>query len=90
MVDKVRPNKLESSSSGGTENDLLPTATDPAEDHISCKGVAFAGSDNTLLTESSGGIVLTTGGVERGRVNSTGTGSGVFGGFARTFLLMGG
>lgn len=49
MVDKIRPLKLESSASGGTENDLFPSETQPSEDYISCKGISFEGSDNSLL-----------------------------------------
>lgn len=49
MVDKIRPLKLESSSSGGTENDLFPSELQPLEDYVSCKGIAFEGSDNARL-----------------------------------------
>ncbi len=62
MADKVRPLKLESSSTGGTQNDLLPTDTDPTSDYLSCKGIAFDGSDSTLLNVVSGNMTFTAGG----------------------------
>jgi hypothetical protein len=60
MVDKVRPLKQESPSLGGTEDDFLPTATDPAEDYLSAKGIAFTGSDNTRIGDNSGAIEVYT------------------------------
>lgn len=56
MVDKVRPLKLENSSLGGTENNLFPTDTDPTEDYLACKGVAFENNDSYLL-DVPGGIL---------------------------------
>lgn len=38
MADRVRPQKLESPASGGTELDEFPTAVDPGEDHIDARG----------------------------------------------------
>lgn len=39
-IDKVRPLKIEESTSG-TEVDLGPTETNPAEDYLAAKGIAF-------------------------------------------------
>lgn len=47
-VDKVKPLKMEHSSLGGTEDDAFPTATDPTEDYLAAKGVAFENSDDHL------------------------------------------
>ena len=46
MVDKIKPLKLESSSTGGTENDWGPTEADPLEDYAGIKGIAFENDDN--------------------------------------------
>lgn len=54
MVDKVRPLKIESSN-GGTEEDVNPTETNPAEDYLATKGIAFEGSDNFLIDVSPEG-----------------------------------
>lgn len=40
MVDKVKPLKYETSVDG-TEVDFSPTETDPSEDRLSAKGIAF-------------------------------------------------
>lgn len=48
-MDKVRPLKYESPSTGGTETDLYPTEVDPLEDYGSFKGVAFEGNDARLI-----------------------------------------
>lgn len=39
MADRVRPLKMESPASGGTELDQFPTGTDPNEDHVEARGV---------------------------------------------------
>jgi hypothetical protein len=44
MVDKVKPLKLESSVDG-TEDDFNYTETDPTEDYIAAKGIAFENSN---------------------------------------------
>lgn len=38
MADRIRPLKLESPATGGTELDEFPTAVDPSEDHIDARG----------------------------------------------------
>ena len=53
MVDKVKPLKIEDSTSG-TEFDMVPTETDPTEDYIASKGIAFENSDNTTIQGDSG------------------------------------
>ena len=39
MADRVRPLKLESPASGGTQTDEWPTGIDPNEDHVDARGV---------------------------------------------------
>lgn len=56
MVDKVRALKIERSTSGGTQNDKRPTETDPSEDYLATKGVAFENSDD-YLAEKIGGVL---------------------------------
>jgi hypothetical protein len=53
VVDKVKPLKLESPTGGGTETDPFPTETDPLEDYLSSKGMAFEGLDE-FRTEKVG------------------------------------
>lgn len=47
-VDKVKPLKMETPS-GGTETDSVPTATDPSEDYLATKGIAFENDDDTRI-----------------------------------------
>jgi hypothetical protein len=54
MVDKVKPLKLEDTTSGGELN-MLPHEADPSEDYVSVKGVAFENLD-THLAEKIGGV----------------------------------
>ena len=54
MVDKVKPLKLENSATGGTENNVFPTETDPTEDYVSAKGIALENSDNTTIRGDAG------------------------------------
>ena len=55
MVDKVKPLKIEDTSSG-TELDYLPREADPSEDYLSSKGLAFENLD-THLAEKLGDLV---------------------------------
>lgn len=58
--DKVRPLKLENPGSGGTEDDMYPTATDPSEDYIVAKGFVFEDNDGrNLELDASGNLILT-------------------------------
>lgn len=60
MVDKVRLLKMESSATGGTENDQNYTEIDANEDYVSTKGIAFEGQDNRLLDlDATGELRLT-------------------------------
>ena len=54
-VDKVKPLKLETSVDG-TENNPFPTETDPTEDYLASKGIAFENLD-TFLAKKSGGVL---------------------------------
>ena len=40
-LDRVKPLKLESVDTGGTENDEFPTSLDPEEDHVECAGLVL-------------------------------------------------
>lgn len=57
-VDKVKPLKFENPTDG-TESDVIPTAADPTEDYLACKGVAFENL-NTHLAEKVGGLLKFT------------------------------
>ena len=46
MVDKVKPLKIESSDTGGTQNDLFPTSLNPQEDHVEAAGIVFDDASN--------------------------------------------
>lgn len=49
MVDKVKPLKIENPSLGGTQTDPFPKETDPSQDYIASKGLAFEGLDTFLI-----------------------------------------
>lgn len=53
MPDKIKPLKLEETGSG-TELDMFPVETDPSEDYLAAKGVAFENSDNATIRGDSG------------------------------------
>lgn len=59
MVDKVKPMKIENSATGGTENDPFPRGTDPNEDYLACKGIAFENLDTHLIDRVGNDIQLT-------------------------------
>ena len=52
-IDKVKALKFENAIDG-TESDTRPTQTDPTEDYMSAKGVAFENSDDTFVRGESG------------------------------------
>jgi hypothetical protein len=60
-TDLVRPLKMESPTTGGTETDLFPSELDPAEDYIAVKGVALEGNINTTISISNGNITFKDG-----------------------------
>jgi len=49
MVDKVKPLGIESSATGGSEDEQIPTEMNPLEDYAVFKGIAFQNSDSFLL-----------------------------------------
>lgn len=57
-VDKVKPLKMEDPTSG-TETDAAPTETDPSEDYLATKGIAFENLD-THLAQKVGGVLKFT------------------------------
>ena len=40
-IDRVKPLKLESVDTGGTEEDYFPTALNPQNDYVECAGVVL-------------------------------------------------
>lgn len=58
MVDKVKPLKVEDATSG-TESNPFPTETDPAEDYLAAKGVAFENVDTHLIYRDGADIKVT-------------------------------
>lgn len=57
VLDKVRPLKLESVATGGDDDDTFPTATDPSEDYIACKGIVFEDDNSTIIEKSADGYI---------------------------------
>jgi hypothetical protein len=57
MADKVKPLKIENPSSGGTQTDFLPTESDPTQDYLAAKGIAFENSDAKLFDLSASGEI---------------------------------
>lgn len=49
MPDKVKPLKIENPASGGTDTDTGPTETNPNQDYLATKGIAFENADNRLI-----------------------------------------
>lgn len=58
MVDKIKPLKIETAIDG-TESDPFPRESDPTEDYIATKGVAFENYDNRLIDIIDGNIQFT-------------------------------
>jgi hypothetical protein len=59
-VDKIKPLKYENPANGGTQVDLVPTETNPVQDYVAAKGMAFDGLDTRLIdTDASGNINFT-------------------------------
>lgn len=53
MVDKIKPLKLESIATGGTQDDMFPTEVNPQEDYLATKGLAGENQDSTLFDLSA-------------------------------------
>lgn len=49
MADKVKALKIENPSGGGAQTDPFPVETNPAQDYLAAKGVAFENSDTQLF-----------------------------------------
>src|SRR3972149_9602451 len=64
-MDKVKPLKLESSDTGGTEGDEFPSSLDPAEDHVECRGVVLDDAthqdESTVLTREGDDMLFRDG-----------------------------
>ena len=59
MPDKVKALKLESASTGGTQNDGFPTETNPTQDYLATKGIAFENLDTFLIEKVGRSLVET-------------------------------
>jgi hypothetical protein len=61
MVDRIKPLKIESPDSGGTQTDDFPTSVDKNEDFLDCRGVTVQddSSDDDLVRVSRDGDDLT-------------------------------
>lgn len=60
MADKVKPLKIENTSTGGGQTDPFPVETNPAQDYLASKGLAFENQDNRLIDlDVSGNIQFT-------------------------------
>ena len=57
-IDKTRPLKLESIATGGSQDDLLPTAMNPAEDYAALKGLALEDDDTTRIEKDADGDIV--------------------------------
>lgn len=53
MVDKVKPLKIEDTTNGSSLN-FAPKESDPTEDFLAAKGVAFENSDDTTIRGDAG------------------------------------
>jgi len=53
-LDRIKPLKIESTDSGGDEDDQYPTSLDPTEDHVECAGIVLDDPDqideSTVIT----------------------------------------
>ena len=57
MVDKVKPLKIENPANGGTQTDPFPRESNPNEDFLAVKGIAFENLDTFLLEKLGRSIV---------------------------------
>jgi hypothetical protein len=65
MKDKVKPLGIESTATGGSQDEPFSTEMNPQEDYASIKGVTFEDDDDTCIYGDSGLIGADTGGVQR-------------------------
>jgi hypothetical protein len=61
MVDRIKPLKIESPDTGGTQTDDFPTSTNKNQDFLDCRGVTIQddSSDDDLVRVSRDGDDLT-------------------------------
>lgn len=60
MIDRVKPLKIENSATGGTQIDPYPTETNPLQDYIAVKGIAFENLDTFLIEKLGRTLSLQT------------------------------
>lgn len=51
-MDRIRPLKFESTATGGSTNDMLPTEANPQQDYVDTKGVTFEGNTSFYIDKS--------------------------------------
>lgn len=71
-IDKIKALKIENPANGGTQTDMFPTETNPAQDYLAAKGISFENLDTCSVRGDSGIITLTTNGVDRTTTDTTG------------------
>ena len=52
-MDRVRPLKIENTSTGGSSTDFLPTEVNPSQDYLDAKGMVFDGSTTIYIDRSA-------------------------------------
>jgi len=62
MVDRIKPLKLESPDTGGTDNDYFPTSLNKNQDHVDCRGItvqdAISDDDAVRIHRAPSGDML--------------------------------
>lgn len=57
MADKVKPLKIENAATGGTQTDPFPVETNPTQDYLAAKGIAFENLDTFLIEKLGRSLV---------------------------------
>jgi len=68
--DRVRPLKLESAATGGSQEDMLPTAMNPSQDYAAVKGLTLEDDDNTRIEKDADGDIVTVANNETTKLRS--------------------
>ena len=56
--DLIKPLKIESPDSGGTQLDIFPTEANPTQDYVNAKGFAFESSQDVYIEKSTNDMVF--------------------------------
>lgn len=71
-IDVVKCLKLENPATGGTQTDMYPTETNPAQDYVAAKGIAFEGATTETIRGDSNTLTFTTNSVDRTAISPAG------------------